>query len=172
MGKFNNLINSIADTPYGFYRAIYKNGPGLTIGMQFKNGDTLYNDDLRPQDEASVNDVTAVLVSSIVEGSEVEIGPVTVYEPFEFWQVVKQVSLDVSFYWERDNSLYLKMEAKGLPTIHIVESASTGEIWTSNDERILGRHAVDTFNNSLGLACAAMMWGAVVYTISEDEAPE
>lgn len=48
--------------------------------------------------------VDHVEVGSIVEGSDVEVGPYEVHDPKDFWEVVAGVNDEASFYWELDNT--------------------------------------------------------------------
>lgn len=51
--------------------------------------------------------VTGVSISSIVEGSDVEVEPVrldSTNSKKDFWKAVEDVNKEASFYWERDNS--------------------------------------------------------------------
>lgn len=94
---------------YSFYCGVYKNvGCGLTIGFRI-NGKWVYNDSLSVVPVENLErSVDAVRVSSIVEGSDVEVeGDVHLLDGFdeeEFWKSVKEVDKAASFYWERDNS--------------------------------------------------------------------
>ena len=52
-------------------------------------------------------DIIGVEVGSIVEGSDAEVGPEFLKFPFtseEFWGTVEDISNQVSFYWDRDNT--------------------------------------------------------------------
>lgn len=72
-----------------------------------------YDDDranLPPRDmEAQVGRCVGVRVGSIVEGSDVAIGPYELFFPFstEQWdRLVQQIHREASYYWRRDNCLY------------------------------------------------------------------
>ena len=77
------------ETPFRFYRTCYKETPcGPTIGMRFDNGPWVYSDDL-PKDEDSVNHITAIGASSIVEGLEAATMFYESFTPEEFWLNLK-----------------------------------------------------------------------------------
>jgi hypothetical protein len=57
-----------------------------------------------------------ITVGSIVEGSDVEIDPVSLHFPFEseeFWKVVRAINDEASFYWKRDNLNYYQVTYRG-----------------------------------------------------------
>ena len=105
----NELVSEYG-SPYGFYRSVYKGTDcGPTIGMLFEQMDGwVYCSDLPGQ----MDDLTirAISVSSIVEGSDVEIEPIIVTDPEKFWEAVEEVNEQASFYWNRDNTTHLKVD--------------------------------------------------------------
>jgi hypothetical protein len=128
-----------AEDLYGIYRPLYKYtdcGPSIGFeirglpadhetrqGAPWREGDGdlwLYCDDLHKlgtfeEMAAEGLEVTGISVSSIVEGSDVEIEgeqlPVTATKE-EFWEVVKAVDEEAKFYWERDNSSWYCLRRK------------------------------------------------------------
>ena len=58
-----------------------------------------------------------IKVGSIVEGSDVEVGPFEMVFPFsmeKFWKAVDEINEEAKFYWERDNSQwFLVISPKG-----------------------------------------------------------
>jgi len=77
--------------------------------------------------------VDGVSVSSIVEGSDVEVEGEKFTEPFtveEFWAAVEAVDKEADFYWQRDNSRWFFIE--GLHTANLKET--WGELTWTEDE--------------------------------------
>ncbi len=140
-----NLVTELAeefgaDNLYGIYRPIYKyTDCGPSIGFKIRGmpathemregapwregeGDVwFYCDDLGrlgtfAEMEAAGLEVIEVSVSSIVEGSDVEIDgeklPVTTSKD-DFWKAVTAVDEEAKFYWERDNSDWYMLRKKG-----------------------------------------------------------
>lgn len=117
--NIGELVRSITGEPnrlWHFYRAVYKNvACGPTIGFRV-DGEWVYNNDLtnHPAPRAVVD---GVRVSSIVEGSDVEVegeeftGPD--WQPSEFWAAVDKVNAEAEFYWDRDNSTWLEVYRPG-----------------------------------------------------------
>jgi len=103
------LLENLCCKNWGeFYRAVYKGTPcGPTIGILCHGQDDFaYNDDLYKFDANSP--VVKVSVSSIVEGSDVEIPPlITDMKRPEahktFWGNVGSVNADASAEWEIAN---------------------------------------------------------------------
>lgn len=106
--------------PWEVYRAIYKATPcGPTIGFRV-NGKWIYNDDLYSLPPWPVYAMTGcidgVSVSSIVEGSDVEVPGEKLTGDFteaQFWNLVEQVNKEATFYWDRDNSDWYGIVEKG-----------------------------------------------------------
>jgi hypothetical protein len=87
------------DTPEGWAKSVYKSTP---CGAWIKVG------------------CDYVELGSIVEGSDVEIDPITLNWPFyaeEFWQALEEINDEAEFYWERDNSewFYVDFSPVGKP---------------------------------------------------------
>lgn len=61
-------------------------------------------------------DIIGIEIGSIVEGSDVEIGPEFLKFPFtekELWDTVEQINEEASFYWKRDNEDDFLIEVDG-----------------------------------------------------------
>lgn len=120
-------------TPYHLYHACYKSTGGVTIGFEFReNGENTfyYNNDLPDTGHLVIDDrghwwetaphdrrkIISISVSSIVEGSDVEVDPIIIKMPFNpssgldrdsFWNAVETVDNHATFYWMRDNSVWM-----------------------------------------------------------------
>lgn len=60
------------------------------------------------------DDIIGIKIGSIVEGSDVEIDPVTLmfpFDPAEVDRVIQEINDEASFYWERDNSDHFCLNA-------------------------------------------------------------
>ena len=137
----NDLIAEYG-SPYALYRAVYKNTSGLTIGMLFEQfDDFVYNSDL-PDDWDGDLTVRKISVSSIVEGSDVEVEARIVDNAEDFWSAVDDVNEEVAFYRERDNSVHLRL-SRDNDTVYVSLSVSTGEYWPSKDDLMLAAKAVE-----------------------------
>jgi hypothetical protein len=106
--------------------------------------DYTYNDNLPDHWDDDVT-IRAISVSSIVAGSDVEVDPQIVTDPSEFWDTVEAVTEEASFYWERDNSVWLKLIPHSGETIYISQSAGTHEYWASNNDVSLAQAAVEAY---------------------------
>ena len=90
---------------YQFGRSLYKYtacGPWCRLIME-DDSDIYYE-----SDKANTKDINAVAleIGSIVEGSDVEIGPYRLDFPFDdetMWDVVEEINNEADFYWKRDN---------------------------------------------------------------------
>lgn len=111
----NEVIVSLIEeygSPYSLYRAIYKSSVGHSIGIEI-DGEMVYCDNLPSEFDLDEHTVTAISVSSIVEGSDVSIDGAVLSGKFtkeDFWNLVEKVAKEVSFYWERDNSVYFSID--------------------------------------------------------------
>lgn len=77
---------------------------------------TIYYEDQKAYDPAWYSVCAGLRIGSIVEGSDVECSPVELYFPFtesELDAAVENVNDEACFYWERDNSLWLKITSPG-----------------------------------------------------------
>ncbi len=100
------------ETPWRFGRSLYKYtacGPWVVFRMPEGTKDVYYEDDLASQSEADQAwwaRCTGVAVGSIVEGSDVEVGPTDLAFPFtaaEWDKAVEGINDEADFYWHRDN---------------------------------------------------------------------
>jgi hypothetical protein len=107
------------DTFYRFGRSLYKYtdcGPWV-VAVLLDGTDIYYeSDDARSLLMDTV--VDHVRVGSIVEGSDVDVGPFEVHDPTEFFDTVQAVTDEASFYWRRDNTELYSIEAGGFDTIY------------------------------------------------------
>lgn len=138
------LVDGHGGSLYAFYHALYKGiDCGPTIGF-LVNGTWIYNDDLPdvPVDvmEQSLDYVVrGVCISSIVEGSDVEIAPIEFVEDFDpqaFWDAADRVNREASFYWTRDNSDWYQVVAPS-GIVHIVRYTDGEFSWECGPEAIL-----------------------------------
>ncbi len=104
---------SINDGAYRWARCFYKYtdcGPWVTFMMT--HGREAYYEDKAVNDVTNDN-CTGLKIGSIVEGSDVEWGPEEFIFPFEsedFDKAVENMEAETSFYWERDNSQWYKVQ--------------------------------------------------------------
>lgn len=172
-----NLVTELAeefgaDNLYGIYRPIYKYtdcGPSIGFkirgmpathamreGAPWREGDGdvwFYCDDLGrlgtfAEMEAAGLEVIEVSVSSIVEGSDVEIDgeklPVTTSKD-DFWKAVTAVDEEAKFYWERDNSDWYLLRKKGEDSTEHAFHNVWGDIKFDDDMPPELRAAVEKF---------------------------
>lgn len=99
------------DNPLSFYKAVSESS-GVTITMYFTDGMMKCNDEL-PNTLESIQEIRAISVSSIVEGSDVEIEPITPANAKEFWEAVEEVKKQTDFYWNRDHTTTLRIIQNG-----------------------------------------------------------
>jgi len=116
------------DSLHSFYRAVYKGSIGHSIGFRI-GGEWEYGDSLPREPLSEVEEpVDAISVSSIVEGSDVEIDGNVLEGDFtkeDFWELCDDVAKQVEFYWERDNSDWYIVEG---PRDRFGVSSCWGEI--------------------------------------------
>ena len=131
--------------PYSLYRSIYKAGIGHSIGIEIDGG-MVYCNDLPTEFNPEKHVYSAISVSSIVEGSDVEIPGETLFGNFtkpQFWELVDSVAEEVKFYWERDNSVYLELfDTTNKETLYVSQSATTDKFYSSNDDIKLAQQAI------------------------------
>lgn len=63
-----------------------------------------------------IKNCVGIKIGSIVEGSDVEIDPISLHFPFEseeFRKLVKDINDEASFYWKRDNLNYYRVFYRG-----------------------------------------------------------
>lgn len=96
------------DCPYRFGRTLYKHtdcGPATCFILA--DGDLVYYKDHKAFDNSITDLITGIRISSIVEGSDVEVGPVTLMFPFtekDLDKTVRAINDEAVFYWNRDNT--------------------------------------------------------------------
>lgn len=106
------------ETPWQYGRALYKYtgcGPWVTfVTPKSRDGrGRVYYEDGQASEDKDEQDwwssCTGIEIGSIVEGSDVEVGPEYLAFPFtedDLDRTVKGIDDEASFYWERDNSTY------------------------------------------------------------------
>lgn len=114
-----------------FYRGVYKStGCGPMVGFRI-DGEWVYGSDL-PREVGPGVVVDGISVSSIVEGSDVEVEGVKFtgdeWTPEQFWEAVESVNEEASFYWDRDNTTWMNVTRKG------EDKPSAWLHWTEWDE--------------------------------------
>lgn len=119
MFKLEDIDECCHDNFHDFARNVYKyTDCGPWIRAVLTDGTIVYYRDKSAYTLPMDTEVDHVEVGSIVEGSDVEVGPYEVYDPKEFWKVVEEVNKEASYYWERDNTdLYLVMKKGFEPVI-------------------------------------------------------
>lgn len=109
------------ETPWKFGRDTYKYtdcGPWVAFGAA--NGKDVYYEDeaARNMGQPWIDRCTGLKIGSIVEGSDVNIGPI--YLPFPFTEkqlsdAIEQVNSEAVFYWKRDNTDNFTIYHNGKP---------------------------------------------------------
>jgi hypothetical protein len=117
--SFKNLGHG--DTPHSWGRGLYKGqdcGPWTVFVLDAKgtkmNGgkSELYYEDKAAFTNRLAQHIVGLRIGSIVEGSDVEVGPVELTFPFTDEQLdaaVKEINDEASFYWKRDNTSNYKV---------------------------------------------------------------
>jgi hypothetical protein len=112
-------------SPYEFARALYKYtdcGPWTVFIVRGAPKGSVYYEDASARECGWINRCTGLKIGSIVEGSDVEIGPEQLLFPFteeDLDRIVSSVNEEACFYWERDNShYYTVLTARGKPLFH------------------------------------------------------
>lgn len=140
-----------AESPYEYGRNLYKAtacGPWVSYTTPAdKRGYIYYEDPLARRTKAKQDwwaSCTGIEIGSIVEGSDVEVGPTKLVFPFtedELEKVVAEIDAEAGFYWDRDNSTYYNVcNAQG--ELHLAcvwadfDDAPTGT-WAEDDEESL-----------------------------------
>ena len=110
VNNFTELMESRGmqgSTPYQWGRTMYKYtdcGP-WTVFLTDECGE-IYYESKEANDEETAH-IIGIKIGSIVEGSDVEIEPVTLRFPFnpeEIDDAINDINDQASFYWDRDNS--------------------------------------------------------------------
>jgi hypothetical protein len=112
MKTYKNATQLCAEyggTLHSFGRSIYKGvdcGPWTRLVVT-ENRYCHYEDEGANLPENLIDrDIRGVEFGSIVEGSDVEIGPVFLKFPFtseKMWKVLAEIDDEAKFYWHRDN---------------------------------------------------------------------
>ena len=111
MKIYNNAKELCEDYDGNFWRfgrSLYKYTPcGPWCRLFLADGRVIYYEDKGADDPALLeNDATGIEIGSIVEGSDVEVGPVFLEFPFTneyLWDAVEEINEEADFYWKRDN---------------------------------------------------------------------
>jgi hypothetical protein len=99
-------------TPHELGRTLYKYidcGPWTVFIVPGIPKGSVYYEDAKASELNWLEKCTGLRIGSIVEGSDVEVGPETLLFPFtekDLDRVVSAINEEASFYWERDNSRY------------------------------------------------------------------
>lgn len=134
--------------PFGFARHLYENtdcGPWVSFLMV--GGRTVYYDDATPENVQNEQCV-GIEIGSIVEGSDMEIGPYKLLFPFsekELDDTLKSINDEASFYWDRDNSHWYVLE-NAQKTYYLKETL--GEMSWDVKPPIKARRAAEAFLGS------------------------
>jgi hypothetical protein len=113
MKVYKNAVELCADydgTLYGLGRSLYKNvacGPWTRLVLNEDRTVYYENKAANDPDLLTNPDIIGIEIGSIVEGSDVEIGPEFLKFPFskdDFWQTVENINNEADFYWKRDNT--------------------------------------------------------------------
>jgi len=102
--------------------------------------------------EFDLSRCVGIKVGSIVEGSDVEVGPETLMFPFteeQFDKTVEGINDECSFYWERDNSKWYCVRDKGGDSFPFQET--WGEVkWESETPPARVKKAAEKWANAGG----------------------
>jgi hypothetical protein len=113
VSSFKELMKDY-ESPYEFYRSIYKSGVGVNITVRFQLNNEVWEmvGDKLPRQNSIYNplsytpsrkiEITGVGISSIVEGSDAEI-PLVWTEPHTFWETLEHVEDEASDMWSDCN---------------------------------------------------------------------
>jgi len=108
--SFNELMDSrgmLGETPYRWARALYKYtdcGP-WTVFLMADQREVYYESE--EVNSIDPKDIIGIKLGSIVEGSDVEIDPVSIrfpFDPEEIDRILNAINEEAKFYWDRDNS--------------------------------------------------------------------
>jgi hypothetical protein len=113
--RIKNLLDLLKleawDSPHALGRSLYKYtdcGPWASFSLPGKADSIYYGDDkARKGWRKWARRCSGINIGSIVEGSDVNVGPTHLSFPFtkdEFWAAVKAINDEAAFYWKRDNS--------------------------------------------------------------------
>lgn len=86
-----------------FGQEIYKWHEGLSVSVTLPDDRVVNSDEPLALVITSEFTIKSVLIGSIVEGSEVEVGPYEATTPQEYTVLLERVKKETDFYWNRDN---------------------------------------------------------------------
>ena len=111
------------DSFYDFGRCLYKYtdcGPWVTAVLL--DGTEVYYEDREARELPMSTVVDHVKVGSIVEGSDVYVGPFDVHDPKKFGKVVESIDDEADFYWKRDNTYLFTITRPGYTDVVVREN--------------------------------------------------
>lgn len=111
MNKISDFDDCGHDSFGEFGRCLYKyTDCGPWVVAVLKDGREIYYGDKEAWELTMDTEIKCLRVGSIVEGSDVEVGPFDVEDPKEFSATIKQIDEECTFFWRRDNldHFYLK----------------------------------------------------------------
>ena len=110
------LPEEYSNSFYQFGRSLYK---GVACGpwcrLMLEDGSDIYYESEKANGPL-VDVITGLEIGSIVEGSDVEVGPTLLEFPFtdkELWDTIEEINQEASFYWDRDNTDTYSIEVDG-----------------------------------------------------------
>lgn len=101
----------------------------LVVGSTYRQEDVIVPTDVRHVGD-DLSQLVGIEIGSIVEGSDVDIGPYPLKFPFtdaDYWKLVNDVNDEASFYWKRDNTDNFTFKCDGKAVVHLS--------WTNFDSR-------------------------------------
>ncbi len=111
MTTYNNIEELLKEEGHEnfwqFGRSLYKYtdcGPWCRLALD--DGDDIYYESTKANESLDAYNIIGLEIGSIVEGSDVEVGPTLLKFPFtseELWNTVEEINKEAVFYWERDN---------------------------------------------------------------------
>lgn len=121
MFKIADFTDCDYESFHDFARAVYKyTDCGPWVVAVLPDDREIYYGDKEAWELPMDTEVKYLRVGSIVEGSDVEVGPHDVEDPKEFWKIVKEIDKECTFYWRRDNLDHFNLLRNGAPIGGIV----------------------------------------------------